>query len=153
MSNKIASIVYEMVEPIAVEQGVELVDVEYVKEGGQYILRVYLDKPGGVTIDDCQQVSNVLSDLLDQKDPIPEAYLLEVSSPGIDRPLKKDSDFVRFAGQKVDISTYAPINGKKKKFTAELVGLEDQKIVVLLDGERLALGRDQVSQVRLAVEF
>lgn len=153
MSNKIASIVYEMVEPIAVEQGVELVDVEYVKEGGQYILRVYLDKPGGVTIDDCQQVSNVLSDLLDQKDPITEAYLLEVSSPGIDRPLKKDSDFVRFAGQKVDISTYAPINGKKKKFTAELVGLEDQKIVVLLDGERLALGRDQVSQVRLAVEF
>lgn len=153
MSNKIASIVYEMVEPIAAEQGVELVDVEYVKEGGQYILRVYLDKPGGVTIDDCQQVSNVLSDLLDEKDPIPEAYLLEVSSPGIDRPLKKDSDFVRFAGQKVDISTYAPVNGKKKKFTAELVGLEDQKIVVLLDGERLALGRDQVSQVRLAVEF
>lgn len=153
MSNKIASIVYEMVEPIAAEQGVELVDVEYVKEGGQYILRVYLDKPGGVTIDDCQQVSNVLSDLLDEKDPIPEAYLLEVSSPGIDRPLKKDSDFVRFAGQKVDISTYAPVNGKKKKFTAELVGLEDQKIVVLLDGERFALGRDQVSQVRLAVEF
>lgn len=153
MSNKIASIVYEMAEPIAAEHGVELVDVEYVKEGGQYILRVYLDKPDGINIDDCQQVSNALSDLLDERDPIPEAYLLEVSSPGIDRPLKKDHDFVRFAGQKVDISTYAPVNGLKKRFTAELVGLEDQKIVVLLDGERFALGRDQVSQVRLAVEF
>lgn len=153
MSNKIASIVYEMVEPIAAEQGVELVDVEYIKEGGQYILRVYLDKSGGITIDDCQQVSNILSDLLDEKDPIPEAYLLEVSSPGIDRPLKKDADFVRFAGQKVDISTYAPVNGLKKKFTAELVGLEDNKIVVLVNGERLSLERDQVSQVRLAVEF
>jgi ribosome maturation factor RimP len=130
-----------------------LVDVEYVKEGGQYILRVFLDKSGGIIIDDCQHVSNVLSDLLDEKDLIPEAYLLEVSSPGIDRPLKKDADFVRFTGQKVDISTYVSVNGLQKKFTAELVGLEDNKIVVLLDGERLSLQRDQVSQVRLAVEF
>lgn len=153
MSNKIASIVYEMAEPIAQEQGVELVDVEYVKEGGQYVLRVFLDKPEGITLDDCQNVSSRLSDLLDEKDPIPDAYSLEVSSPGIDRPLKKDADFVRFAGHKVDVSTYQPVNGKKKKFSGELVGLSDNKIVVVVDGERLELERDQVSQIRLAVEF
>lgn len=153
MSSKIASIVYQMAEPIVEEQGVELVDVEYVKEGGQYILRVYLDKPEGISLDDCQNISSKLSDLLDEQDPIEGSYTLEVSSPGIDRPLKKDADFVRFSGQNVDISTYMAFQGKKKKFTGELVGLQDNKVVVLVDGERLEVPRDQISQVRLAVEF
>lgn len=152
--SKIADLVYEMVEPIAAEEQIELVDVEYVKEGGQFILRVYIDKEEGVTLDDCQEVSRKLSDLLDEKDPIQDAYMLEVSSPGIDRPLKKDQDFVRFAGHNVDISTYAPVYGKKKKFTAELVGLKDDQIVVKVDDEEeIEIPRDQVSQVRLAVEF
>ena len=153
MSSKIASIVYQIAEPIALEYGVELVDVEYVKEGGQYVLRVFLDKPEGVSLDDCQNVSSRLSDILDAEDPIETAYVLEVSSPGIDRPLKKDADFVRFSGQKIDISTYTAFYGKKKKFTGELVGLEGDKVVVMIDGERLEVPRDQISQVRLAVEF
>lgn len=153
MSSKIASIVYQMAEPICVEQGVELVDVEYLKEGDQYVLRVYLDKPEGISLDDCQNVSSVLSDLLDEKDPITDTYTLEVSSPGIDRPLKKDADFVRFAGHNVDISTYTAVKDKKKKFTAELIGLVDGKIAVQIDGERLEIPRDQISQIRLAVEF
>lgn len=152
--SKIADLIYEMVEPIAAEEQVELVDVVYVKEGGQFILRVFIDKEEGVSLDDCQNVSRKLSDLLDEKDPIQDAYMLEVSSPGIDRPLKKDQDFVRFAGHNVDISTYTPVYGKKKKFTAELVGLKDDQIVVKVDDEEeIEIPRDQVSQVRLAVEF
>ncbi len=153
MARKTADIVYQMVEPIVAELNLELVDVEYVKEGGQYILRVFIDRPDGITLDDCQHVSVRLSNILDEQDPIPDSYTLEVSSPGIDRPLKKDADFVRFANHKIDISTYAPVYGKKKKFTGELIGLVDGKVVVEVDGDRLEIPRDQISQVRLAVEF
>ncbi|AZR72389.1 ribosome maturation factor RimP [Anoxybacter fermentans] len=152
--SKIAEIVYKMAEPIVDEAGLELVDVEYIKEGKQFTLRVFIDRPeGGVTLDDCQNVSSKLSELLDEKDPIPNSYTLEVSSPGIDRPLKKDADFVRFAGRKVDVSTYKPVYGRKKKFSGELVGLVDGKVVVRVDDEQLEIPRDQISRIRLAVEF
>ncbi len=153
MSNNLADIVFKMTEPITTEFNLELVDVEYLKEGGQYILRVYIDRDEGVTLDDCQNVSARLSDLLDEQDPIPGTYTLEVSSPGIDRPLKKDPDFVRFAGYNVDISTYKPTYNKKKKFTAELVGLVDDKVALLIDDERVEIPRDQIAKINLAVEF
>lgn len=153
MSNKTADIVYQMTEPITQELDLELVDVEYVKEAGQYILRVYVDKPEGITLDDCQEVSSQLSDLLDEKDPIPGSYTLEVSSPGIDRPLKKDVDFERFAGRNVDVATYTPVYNKRKKFTAELVGLVDDKVALIVDEEQIEVPRDQISKISLAVEF
>lgn len=153
MGKKITDIVYKLSEPITSELELELVDVEYVKEAGNYVLRVYIDRENGVTLDDCQNVSSKLSALLDEKDPISDSYTLEVSSPGIDRPLKKDSDFVRFAGRKVDVSTYAPIYGKKKKFTAQLVNLCDNEVVLSVDEELIEIPRDQIAQIRLAVEF
>ena len=95
--------------PIVEEHGFELVDVEYVKEGGTWYLRAYIDKPGGINVDDCEVVSRRLSDILDEKDYIEEAYILEVSSPGLGRPLKKEKDFKRSLGEEVDVRTYRMI--------------------------------------------
>jgi len=149
---KIESLVEEMLQPVLSSQNCELVDVEYVKEGSNWYLRVYIDKAGGVTIDDCQAVSEQLSDLLDEKDPIPHSYFLEVSSPGIDRVLKKDSDFERFKGSKVDVSLYKSKNGRKK-YTGELIGWDNDHLLIKENDEVLSFSRAEISVVRLAVEF
>lgn len=125
----------------------ELVDVEYVKERDWY-LRVFVDKPGGIDLDDCQTLSEQLSARLDESDIISGAYILEVSSPGIDRILKKDKDFVREAGKIVDVTLYAPLDGKKI-FTGELKG-RDENFLNLKD---ISLPRDKVAQVRLHMDF
>ena len=106
----------EILLPITEEYGFELVDVEYVKEGSTWYLRAYIDKPGGIDINDCEKVSRRLSDLLDEKDYIEDAYILEVSSPGLGRPLKKEKDFKRSMGEEVEIRTYRMID-KQKEFT------------------------------------
>jgi len=125
----------------------ELVDVEYVKERDWY-LRVFVDKAGGIDLDDCQSLSEKLGARLDSSDIIGGAYILEVSSPGIDRILKKDRDFVREAGKVVDVTLYAPLDGKKF-FTGELVG-RDENFLRLKD---ITLPRDKVAQVRLHIDF
>ena len=113
LKKDIALTVTELAEPICQQLGVALYDVEYVKEGGQWYLRIFIDKQGGVEIDDCQLVSEKLTTILDEKDPIKDKYFLEVSSPGIDRPLKKDKDFEAAYGTKVDIMFYAPWENMK----------------------------------------
>ena len=125
----------------------ELVDVEYVKERDWY-LRVFVDKAGGIDLDDCQKLSEQLSARLDTADIIDGAYILEVSSPGIDRILKKDRDFVREVGKIVDVTLYAPIDGKKF-FTGELIG-RDENFLLL---KEISLPRDKVAQVRLHIDF
>lgn len=129
----------------------ELFDVEYVKERDWY-LRVYLDKKGGLEIEDCQWVSERLEKILDELDPIKESYYLEVSSPGLDRPLKKDRDFSRHIGDKVEVSTFAPINGQKT-IIGTLVGLIDGNIHLAVNGNELSIPREKVSQIRLHIEF
>lgn len=121
---RIADIVGRLTEPIAAEHGLELVEVEYRKEGGEWLLRVTIDKPGGVDIDDCSLVSQLLGEKLDEMDPIPQQYRLEVSSPGLDRPLRTERDFQRFIGATVIIHTFAPVNGKKV-FTGRLSDSHD----------------------------
>lgn len=153
MSDRLVDVVSRLIENIIADLDIELVDVEYQKEAGQYILRIFIDKSTGVTLDDCQTVSRQLSRLLDEKDLITDAYILEVSSPGIDRPLKKPADFARFSGSNVDLSTYTPVYQNMKKFTAELVGLEDDQVVLLIDGKQIEIPRDQIAKIRLAVEF
>lgn len=111
--NRVEKIAEELVMPIIEKEEFELVDVEYKKEGSNWYLRIYIDKPGGITLDDCQKVSEQLSDKLDEVDPIKENYFLEVSSPGLDRPLKKESDFERFKGEIVEVKLYEPLNGNK----------------------------------------
>lgn len=129
----------------------ELVDVEFVRERDWY-LRVYLDKAGGIEIDDCQMVSEKLEAMLDAKDPIRESYYLEVSSPGLDRPLKKDKDFIRHRGSKVELAFFAPKNGKK-----QLVGVLEEHtpdtVTLLVGEEKVVLERKEISLIRLYLEF
>ena len=157
---KIKDIVEEMLSGFLADHELELFNLEYVKEGKARILRVYIDKPLAedgaeqyVSIDECELVSRYLSDRLDEEDAIEENYTLEVSSPGIDRPLLKEQDFVRYAGRPVDVRLYKPLDGKKQ-FSADLTGLRDG-IVLLRDeeGNDLEIPRDAISKISLAVIF
>ena len=130
----------QLLLPIMEEHQFELVDVEFVKEAGNWFLRAYIDKPGGIGVDDCETVSRRLSDLLDEQDFIEESYILEVSSPGLGRPLKKDKDFERNMGKLVEIRTYRPI--EKQKVTLEF---EDEATLVI--------ERPNIALIRLAFDF
>lgn len=141
--------VEELAAPIAAEQEVTLVDVEYRKEQGRYVLRVTLFRPEGVTLEDCQRFSRALSDALDAADPIPGSYYLEVASPGLDRRLKTDRDFQIFRGQRVQVTTYAPIE-ERKLFQGLLEGLEDGTLLVRDEAGKLwRIPREQVAKARL----
>lgn len=143
----------ELLLPIIEENGFELVDVEYVKEGSTWYLRAYIDKPGGITVDDCEKVSRRLSDLLDEKDYIDEAYILEVSSPGLGRPLKKDKDFARSIGEEVEIRTFRPIR-HQKEFTGILKAYDKEKIIIEVEEqEQMEFERSQIALIRLAFDF
>lgn len=144
--------VTEAVQPIIEGLNLELVDVAYVKEGGNWYLRVFIDKPEGIEVDDCQIVSEKIDTLLDELDPIPQAYFLEVSSPGIERPLKKPQDFVRYIGQLVNITTFAPVNGAKS-FTGKLIEYNEEGIHLEIKGKQVVLPQQQVATARLAVEI
>ena len=121
----------ELLLPIMNEFRFELVDVEYVKEGSNWYLRAYIDKPGGITVDDCEAVSRRLSDLLDEEDFIDDAYILEVSSPGLGRPLKKDKDFARSIGEEVEIRTFRPVD-HEREFTGVLKDFDKNRLVIEL---------------------
>ena len=150
--NMLVAQVAEWVESIVKDSEIELVDVEYVKEPHGWVLRVFLDKPGGIDLQDCQSVSEVLSDILDQEDPIPGPYSLEVSSPGLERPLKKESDYKRFAGRLVNIRTYSAVDGRKS-FQGTLLGLSEGQVQVEVDGTVYAIPLDLISKAQVAVEF
>lgn len=144
-----------LLEPILDADGIELVDVEYVRERN-WILRIFIDKEGGVDLADCQSISEKAGEILDEKDIIPDNYMLEVSSPGLDRVLKKDKDFRRYAGSDVDVKLFAPLEAAGgKAFTAHLEGLteEGDLALTLADGKEIALHRDKISQVRLHFSF
>lgn len=142
-----------LLQPIAEEKGVEVVDVEFLKEGPNWYLRVYIDKEGGVTIDDCEDVSRLLDKKLEESDPIAQAYFLEVSSPGLDRPLKKAEDFVKHQGDVVDIKLYRPKEGRKE-FQGTLQGLKESVITIMDEkGDTLEFEQKDVASIRLAVLF
>jgi len=150
---KTEDIVREIAEPIAEEYQVELVDVEYVKEGAAWYLRAYIDKEGGVTIDDCEHVSRKLDKELDRIDIIKQSYILEVSSPGLDRPLKSERDFKRYAGETVEVKLYKPVDGQKL-FKGELAGLIDGKVVIKTDeGRTIEFDMNNVAVVKRSVNF
>ena len=153
----------KLLEPVMEENNFELVDVEYVKEAGNWYLRAYIDKEGGITINDCELVNRTLSDIMDKEDFIPDAYILEVSSPGLERKLKKDKDFRRSIGNDVDIKFFkarklpAGRNGKEvhvkeltgtlKSFTKDTITVETEFI------ENYEIPRAEISTVRLAIDF
>ncbi len=150
--SKIEQLVFEMAEPIAAAADVSVWDVEFKKEGKTSVLRVYIDKEGGVSIDDCEAVSVALSEKLDAQDPIPSAYSLEVSSAGLDRQLKRESDFLAFIGHEVDVKLYAPVNNLKE-FTAELAGFYDGVVALRYEQELMEVPLDKAASIRLAVIF
>lgn len=142
----------ELVNPIAKDNGVSVYDVEYVKEGGDYYLRVYIDKEGGVHISDCENVSRALSDVLDKADFIPGAYILEVSSPGLGRVLKKDRHFQAVIGQEVEIRLFKPVD-KCKEFTGILDSFDADGITILEGDDYRTFRRAEIAVVRLALDF
>ena len=143
----------EILNPMIEKRGFELVDVEYVKEGGNWYLRAYIDKPGGITVDDCEIISRELSDKLDEKDFVEEAYILEVSSPGLGRPLKKEKDFARSLGEEVEVRTYRAVN-RQKEFTGILKAYDKDSITIELENEEeMTFARTDIALVRLAFDF
>ena len=145
---KVTDVVAALAAPVVERCGCTLWDVEYVEEAGEWYLRLYIDKAGGVSIQDCEAVSRPMSDLLDQADPIPTSYLFEVSSAGLDRALKKPEHFAQCLGQQVDVRLYRPVEGEKV-YTGVLRGYQDG--AVLVDERRFE--KQDVAQVRLHVSF
>jgi len=154
--SKVTELVQELAKPIVEELGLEIVDVEYVKEGKQYFLRVFIDKETGVDIEECAAVSERLSEKLDEVDPIPHNYYLEVSSPGAERPLKKKEDFVKAVGKQVHVKTYEPIEGERQ-FEGKLTAFDGQQLTVEIRiGPRrkmILIPFEKVARARLAVSF
>ena len=140
-------------EPILEEHHFELVDVEYVKEGGSWYLRAYIDKPGGITVDDCEVVNRALGDLLDEHDFIEDSYILEISSPGLGRPLKKERDFERSLGEEVEIRTYRMVN-KEKEFRGILKAYDKDTVTIETEeGQEQVFERENIALIRLAFDF
>ena len=149
---KITEKVWQFAEPLVQAQGCSLWDVEYVREGGEWFLRLYIDKDGGVDIDDCEAVSRAVDPVLDEKDPIPESYRFEVCSAGLERVLKRPSDFERFLGEPVLVKLYRPKNGQKE-FPGVLKGYTDGAVTIDMNGTELTFEKPEVALVRLRVEF
>lgn len=154
MKKNTAETVFGIVEPYAKSIGVDIYDVEFLKEGANYFLRIYIDKPGGsISSDDCEQLSRLIDPVLDEADPIENSYYLEVSSVGLDRPLKLEKDFMRFMGEKIDVRLYKAIDGMRE-FVATLTGYEDGKFTVqLANGDSLTLEQKQASLIRPHLDF
>ncbi|MDQ0494313.1 ribosome maturation factor RimP [Paenibacillus brasilensis] len=149
---KIKSAVEEMAQPYLDEHGFELVDVEYVKEGSNWFLRVFVDKDGGIDLDDCSMISEYLGQKLDENDPVSTAYFLEVSSPGAERPLKKAEDVAKAVGKNVFVTTYEPINGLKE-FEGRLLSFEDGELTIQSGQKKHAIPYEKVAGARLAIIF
>ena len=150
--SKIEQAVLAMAEPIAKENGCYLYDVEYLKEGGFWFLRVYVDKEGGISLDECELVSRSLSEVLDKEDPIDRNYYLEVSSPGVERKLKTPEHFKRYLGETVDVGLYKAIGGAKQ-LTGTLKDYDGETVSLEVGGETVAIPQKETTVVHLHFDF
>ena len=148
--NRIAQQVYDLALPVAEAQGVEIWDVEYVKEAGQWFLRVYIDKDGGIGINDCEAFSRTMDPILDEADPIEGSYVFEVSSAGAERELKRPSDFEKFIGSSVEVKLYKADNGRKV-FTGTLAAYADGAVTITVGGEEHTFEKGAVASVHLRI--
>jgi ribosome maturation factor RimP len=148
----IKSVIEDMLKDFIEQNGFELVDIEYVKEGSNWFLRVYADKEGGIDIDDCGRISEYLSVQLDEKDPIADAYFLEVSSPGAERPLKKTQDYYKAVNSHVFVTTYEQIEGSKE-FEGLLLSFDEQDLVIEIGKKKVTIPFTKVASARLAIVF
>ena len=144
--------VIELIEPGLLAKGIELVDVEFKKEGKNWVLRVFIDKEGGITLEDCQKISSLVGDLIEVEEVIEPTYTMEVSSPGLNRVLKKEKDFLRFSGKKIGVQCHAPLNGRKK-FNGILKDFKNQSIHLEVDGELQTIPISRVAKANLVIEI
>ena len=142
----------ELLLPIVEQYGVRIYDVEFVKEGSDYYLRAYIDKDGGVTIEDCENVSRAMSAKLDEYDYISEMYIFEVSSPGLGRTLKKERHFLNSMGEEVEIKTYKPVDGEKE-FVGILKAYDNKEVTIETDKGDLTFTKDMIANARLTIDF
>ncbi len=149
--NRVEKTVWDLALPVVNGAGFELWDVEYVTEAGQKYLRLYLDSPEGVTLDDCETVSRAMDPILDEKDPVPDSYIFEVSSAGCERALKRPSDFERFMGEAVEVKLYSAVDGARQ-WIGKLTAYEDGDVTIEAGGER-RFAKKQIASVRLHMEM
>ena len=152
MAKKIEELTIELAEPILKRFGFEMIDCEYQKSGQEYTLTLYIDKPGGITLDDCEKVSRELDVILDEADPIENEYILSVSSPGLDRPLKTEKDFERNLNKKIYIKLYRAVN-KKKEFVALLSAYDAETVTIEMDKKEIRLNRGEIAVIRQHIDF
>ena len=148
----VSQAVVSLIEPILMAEELELVDVEYKKEGKSWVLRIFIDKEGGVTIADCQKVSRLTGDVIDVEETITTTYSLEVSSPGLNRVLKREEDFLKFKGRQIYLHSLSPIDNRKK-FNGILTGFKDQTVFIEVDGEILGIPLRHVGKANLVIEI
>jgi ribosome maturation factor RimP len=149
---KVEDVVLELAKPIIDRNNFELVEIEFKKEGADWYLRLYIDKEGGITIDDCESVSRELSDLLDEADPIEQSYIFEVSSPGIDRPLKTDRDYEKNNGKPVEVKLFSPLEGKKA-IEGILKGHNKEIVEIEADGKEMQIEKSSIALIRPVIKF
>ena len=143
----------ELITPILDRMNFELVDVEYVKEGGTWYLRAYIDKEGGITVNDCEAVAREMIEILDREDFVEDSYVFEVSSPGLGRPLKKEKDYIRSMGREVEIRTYRAIN-REKEFYGILSAYDENTVTIKTeDGTEMTFEKSDIALIRLAFDF
>jgi len=152
-SRQVLAVAEPLVEALVTGEGCELVDMTYQREPQGWVLRIYIDRPGGVTIADCQTISRQIGDMLEGKDALRDAYNLEVSSPGLNRPLKKKVDFERFAGQRVRIKTRVALVGGRRNFLGQLTGCTDGLVCLDMDGESVQVPLDSISKAHIEYDF
>jgi len=148
----VSQAIVSLIEPILIIEELELVDVEYKKEGKNWVLRIFIDKEGGITIADCQKVSRLTGDLIDVEETITTPFSLEVSSPGLNRVLKREKDFLKFKGRQINLHSLSPIDNRKK-FNGILTDFKDQTVFLEVDGKILGVPLRQVSKANLVIEI
>ena len=150
--SRITEQVEALARPVVEEEGCSLWDVEYVREAGSWYLRIYIDKEGGVGIDDCERISRRLDPILDEADPIPDSYVFEVGSAGAERELRRPGDFEQFTGSEVEVKTYRPVDGAKS-FVGTLLGYDDGAVTLRVGKAERRFEKAEIAQVRLHVSF
>ena len=150
--SKITERVTALAKPVVEAEGCSLWDVEYLREAGTWYLRIYIDKEGGISIDDCERISRRLDPILDEADPIPESYVFEVGSAGAERELKRPSDFEQFLGNEVEVKLYRPVDGRKS-YVGKLRNYHDGDVTIEADQKELSFPAAQIAQVRLHVSL
>jgi ribosome maturation factor RimP len=143
-----ASGIEKLVDPVLNQEGAELVDLKLVRESGRLVLRFFLDKPGGITLDDCEHLSNRIGALLDESDAVSGSYVLEVSSPGLDRVIKKEKDFIRFTGKAVSVRLKAPREGRRN-FKGVLQGFSEGRVLIEAQGQKFEFPLESIDEARL----